>query len=191
MSGVEVSRRHRIFLANLAIALGWALKGACKPCAHGLFTTARWLVPEAQRFFVQRLSAPDRSPMSFEWLRSRMQPRIVAGLLVVLAFWGALNFALRTSAKDTQALVDGSASQQEPPGSPESNIITVSKSSPTQGSVFETGSISAAQTAPVPLPDRKPARGSKVANGKGAAAIPATQKRTASAKNRLLPKPTP
>ena len=128
--------------------------------------------------------------MSFEWLRSRMQPRIVAGLLVVLAFWGALNFALRTSATDTQALVDRSASQQEPPGSPESNIVTVSKSSPTQG-VFETGSISAAQIAPVPLPVRKPARISKVANGKGAAAIPATQKRTASAKNRLLPKPTP
>jgi hypothetical protein len=129
--------------------------------------------------------------MSFEWLRSRMQLRIVAGLLVVLAFWGALNFALRTSATDTQALVDRSASQQEPQGSPESNIITVSKSLPTQGSLFETGSILAAQTAQVPLPDRKPARGSKVANGKGAAAIPATQKRTASAKNRVLPKPTP
>ena len=93
MSGVEVSRRLRIFLANLAIASGWALKGACKPCAHGLFTTARWLVPEAQRFFVQRLSAPNRSQMSFEWLRSRMQLRILAGLMVVLAFWGALNFA--------------------------------------------------------------------------------------------------
>ena len=149
MSGVEVSRRHRIFLANLAIALGWALKGACKPCAHGLFTTAKWLVPEAQRFFVQRLSEPNRNQMSFEWLRSRMQLRIVAGLLVVLAFWGALNFALRISATDTQALVDRSASQQEPPGSPESNIIIVSKSSPTQGSIFETGSISAAQTATV------------------------------------------
>jgi hypothetical protein len=185
MSGVEVSRRLRIFLANPAIASGWALKGACKPCAHGLFTTARWLVPEAQRFFVQRLSGPNRNQMSFEWLRSRMQLRIVAGLLVVLAFWGALNFALRISATDTQALVDRSASQQEPPGSPES----VSKSSPTQGSIFETGSISAAQTAPVPLPERKPARVSKVANRKGAAAIPATQKRTASAKNRLSPKP--
>jgi len=178
MSGVEVSRRHRIFLANLAIALGWALKGACKPCAHGLFTTARWLVPEAQRFFVQRLSAPNRNQVSFEWLRSRMQLRIVACLLVVLAFWGALNFALRTSAKDTQALVDSSASQHGPPGSPESNIITVSKSSPTQGSVFETGSISAAQTAPVPLPDRKPARVSKVPNGNDTKRKMTTKRRT-------------
>ena len=191
MSEIEASRRLRIFLANRVLALGWALKGACKPCAHRLFATARWLVPEAQRFLLQRISAKNRNQLLFEWLLSRIHPRIVAGLLIVLAFWGALNFALRTSATDTQALVDRSASQQEPPGSPESNIITVSKSSPTQGSVFETGSISAAQTAPVPLPDRKPARGSKVANGKGAAAIPATQKRTASAKNRLLPKPTP
>ena len=100
MSGIEVSRRLRIFLANRAIALGWALKGACKPCAHGLFTTARWLVPEAQRFFLQRLSAQNRNQLLFEWLLSRMQPRIVAGLLVVLAFWGALNFALRTTATD-------------------------------------------------------------------------------------------
>jgi hypothetical protein len=26
-------------LANLAIALGWALKHSCKGCAHRLFTT--------------------------------------------------------------------------------------------------------------------------------------------------------
>jgi hypothetical protein len=53
ISEFEVSRRRlRIFLANRLIALGWALKGSCKPCAHRLFTTGRWLVPEAQRFLV-------------------------------------------------------------------------------------------------------------------------------------------
>jgi hypothetical protein len=31
---VEVSRWVRIFLANRAIALGWALKGSCKQCAR-------------------------------------------------------------------------------------------------------------------------------------------------------------
>ena len=51
MSEIVVSGGFRIFLANRLIALGWALKG-CKPCAHGLFGTARWLVPEARRFLV-------------------------------------------------------------------------------------------------------------------------------------------
>ncbi len=50
--GERARRQFRIFLANLAIALGWALKHSCKGCAHRLFTTARWLVPEAQRFLV-------------------------------------------------------------------------------------------------------------------------------------------
>ena len=50
--GQRARREFRLFLANLAIALGWALKHSCKGCAHRLFTTARWLVPEAQRFLV-------------------------------------------------------------------------------------------------------------------------------------------
>ena len=44
----QLRRRYRIFLANLAVALGWALKRSCKGCAHRLFATARWLVPEAE-----------------------------------------------------------------------------------------------------------------------------------------------
>ena len=161
MSEIEASRRLRIFLANRVLALGWALKGACKPCAHRLFATARWLVPEAQRFLLQRISAKNRNQLLFEWLLSRIHPRIVAGLLIVLAFWGALNFALRTTATETAPLVDSSAYPQESQASPE-GIVSVSKSSPTQDSALETGSISAAQIAPVPLPVRKPARISKV-----------------------------
>ena len=171
MSEIEASRRLRIFLANRLLALGWALKGACKPCAHRLFATARWLVPEAQRFLLQRISAKNRNQLLFEWLLSRIHPRIVAGLLIVLAFWGALNFALRTTATETAPLVDSSAYPQEAQAPPEGNIVSVSKSSPTQDSALETGSISAAQIAPVPLPVRKPARISKV----GAAARDAQQ----------------
>lgn len=70
ISDIEVSRlRLRTFLANRAIALGWALKGSCKPCAHRLFTTARWLVPEAQRFLLHRTGSHNRNRRIFE-LRS-------------------------------------------------------------------------------------------------------------------------
>ena len=42
ISDIEVSsRRLRVFLANRAIALGWALKGSCKACANRLFAIAR------------------------------------------------------------------------------------------------------------------------------------------------------
>ncbi|HEX3281650.1 MAG TPA: DUF2511 domain-containing protein, partial [Pyrinomonadaceae bacterium] len=37
-----------------AIALAWELKGSCKGCAHSLLATAKWLVPEAERFLVLR-----------------------------------------------------------------------------------------------------------------------------------------
>ena len=186
MSEIEVSRR-RIFLANRVLALGWALKGACKPCAHRLFATARWLVPEAQRFLLQRISAKNRNQPLFEWLLSRTHPRIVAGLLIGLAFWGALNFALRTTATETAPLVDSSAYPQESQASPE-GIVSVSKSSPTQDSALETGSISAAQIAPVPLPLRKPARVSKVATEKAGKANLTNQKRMAQ-RDTALPKP--
>ena len=188
MSEIEASRRLRIFLANRVLALGWALKGACKPCAHRLFATARWLVPEAQRFLLQRISAKNRNQLLFEWLLSRIHPRIVAGLLIGLAFWGALNFALRTTATETAPLVDSSAYPQKSQASPEGNIVSISKSSPTQDSALETGSISAAQIAPVPLPVRKPARISKVATGKGGKANLTNQKRMAQ-RDTALPKP--
>jgi hypothetical protein len=55
---IEVlARRLRIFLANLAIALGWALKGSCQTGAYWLVATARWLVPEAERFLVLRTAS--------------------------------------------------------------------------------------------------------------------------------------
>ena len=165
MSEIQVPRRFRIFVANLAIALGWALKGACKPCAHRLFTTARWLVPEVQRFLLQRKGGDNCNRLLFEWLLSRTQPRIVAGLLVALAFWGVLDFALGTTATDRQPLVD-SEFRQESQISSEGNIVSVSKSSPTQDYILETGSISAANIAPVPLPLRNPARVFNVSNGK-------------------------
>jgi hypothetical protein len=55
-----------------------------------------------------------------------------------------------------------------------------------QGFVSETGSISGAQIAPVPLPLRKPERVFKVLNGKGG--NPAAQKRMAQQK-RVQAKP--
>src|SRR5262245_24851223 len=109
MSEIEGSRRLRIFLANGLIALAWSLKAACMPCAHRLFTTARWLVPEAQRFLIQRLGSHSRNRRSFEWLLSRIQPRVVGGFLIVLAFVGLLDLAMRTPATDTRPLVENSA----------------------------------------------------------------------------------
>ena len=181
MYEIEASKRLRIFLASRALTLGWALKGACKPCAHRLFATARWLVPEAQRFLLQRISAKNRNQLLFEWLLSRIHPRIVAGLLIVLAFWGALNFALRKPNWKLPPCRQFCVSAKVQP-SPEGNIVSVSKSSPTQDSALETGSISAAQIAPVPLPVRKPRRVSKDATGKAGKAILTTQKRMVSTK---------
>ena len=104
-----------MFLANRLIALGWALKGSCKPCAHRLFTTARWLVPEAQRFLIQRTVSHDRNRRTLEWLLGRIQPRVVGGLLIVLAFMGLLDLAMRATATGTQPLVEDSTFQPELP----------------------------------------------------------------------------
>ena len=165
ISDIEVSRRLRLFLANRLIALGWALKGSCKPCAHRLLTTARWLVPEAQRFIVRRTGSHNRNRRIFEFavhlgaLLSRIQPRVVGGVLIVLAFVGSLDLAMRTTAIDTQPLVENSAFRHEPQIPSESKIVSVSKSSePMQEFVLETASLSGAQIAPVPLPLRKPER---------------------------------
>jgi hypothetical protein len=197
ISGIDVSRRRlRIFLANRAIALGWALKGFCKPCAHRLFTTARWLVPEVQRFLLHRTGSHNHNRRIFEFavdlgtLLSRIQALgVVAGFVIVLVLLGSLDLALRTSATDTQPLVENSAFQHEPQIRSGRGVLSVSKSSDgMQGFVSETGSISGAQIAPVPLPLRKPERVYKIPNGKGAKANPATQQRMAQQK-RARPKP--
>jgi hypothetical protein len=170
---IEVSRRRfRMVLANRAIALGWALKGSCKPCAHRLFTTARWLVPEAQRYLVRRSGPHNRNWRIFELavdlgtLLSRMQPlRVAAGFLIVLVLLVSLDLAMRATAISTQPLAETSAFQHE------SQIPLVSK-----------------QSELVPLPTRKPEGVFKVPNGQGAKANAATQKRIAQQK-RPRPKP--
>lgn len=194
-SDIDVSRRQlRIFLANRAIAVGWALKVFCKPCAHRLFTIARWLVPEVQRFLLQRTGSHNRNRRIVDFavdlgaLLSRIQPLgVVGGLVIVLVLLGSLDLALRASTTDTQPLVENSAFQHEPQVRSGSRVLSVSKSSETmQGSVSETGSISGAQIAPVPLPLRKPERVFKVLNGKGGNL--AAQKRMAQQK-RVQAKP--
>jgi len=196
ISDMDVSRRRlRIFLANRAIALGWALKGFCKPCAHRLFTIARWLVPEVQRFLLHRTGSQNRNRRIFDFavdlgtLLSRIQPLgVVGGVVIVLVLLGSLNLALGPSATDTQPLVENSAFQDEPQIRLESRMFSVSKTSEGMKEFdLETRSISGAQIAPVPLPLRKPERISKVLNGKGAKANPATQKRIAQ-KKRVQPK---
>jgi hypothetical protein len=175
-SDIDVSRRQlRIFLADRAIAVGWALKVFCKPCAHRLFTIARWLVPEVQRFLLQRTGSHNRNRRIVDFavdlgaLPSRKQPLgVVGGLVIVLVLLGSLDLALRASTTDTQPLVENSAFQHEPQVRSGSRVLSVSKSSePMQGFVSETGSISGAQIAPVPLSLREPERVFKVLNGKG------------------------
>ena len=92
-SSGQFQRRLRIFFANLAVALGWALKRSCKGCAHRLFATARWLVPEAERFLVLHLHSHNRHRRMSNFmgdlgvLLSRMQAlRIAAGFMIVLFF---------------------------------------------------------------------------------------------------------
>ena len=188
---VEVSRWVRIFLANRAIALSWALKGACKQCAHRLFTTARWLVPGVQRFLVHRKGSHNRNfefPVNLT-LPSRIQPLgVVAGFVIVLVLLGSLDLAMRATATGTKPLKENSESQHESRTPSESQVISVSKSSEAmQGFVLETGSISPAEIAPVPLPQRKPTRVYKAPNGKGAKANPTTQRRVAQQKRNKGP----
>jgi hypothetical protein len=173
ISNNEVSRRRlRIFLANRAIVLGWALKGSCKPCAHRLFTTARWLVPEAQRYLVHRTGSHNRNRRIFELavdlgtLLSRIQPLgVAAGFLIVLVLLGSLDLAMRATAISTQPLAENFAFQHESQIPSENKVFSVSK-----------------QSELVPLPTRKPEEVYKVPNGKGAKAKAATQKRMAQQK---------
>jgi hypothetical protein len=177
ISEIEVSRRIRIFLANRLIALGWALKGSCKPCAQRLFNTAKRLVPEAQRFLVQRTVSGNHNRRIFELAVAlctllRIQPRVVAGCLIVLALLGSLDLAMGTTTRDAQPIVENSAVRDEPQIQPERMVSSVSKSpAPMQESVSETASLPRAQIAPVSLPDRRPERVHKIRSG------PGTQKR--------------
>jgi hypothetical protein len=185
MSEIEVSRRLRIVAANRLMALGWALKGSCKPCARWLFTNARSLVPEAQRFLVQRTGLHTRNRRLFEGLLNRISPRVVGGFLIVLTFVGLLDLAMQNAATNTQPLTENSAFLDEAQTPPKRGLLSVSKSSePMEAFVSETASISeATQIAPVPLPLRKPERVYKVP--KAAKANPATQKRMAQQKKAL------
>ena len=175
-----------MFLADQLIALGWGLKGFCKPCAQRLFTSARWLVPEAQRFLIQRTVSHHRNRRTLEFgvalrtLLSSIPSRVVAGLLIVLAFLGSLDLATRTRASNTQPLAENPAIPHEPQIPSDINIVSVNKSpEPMQEFVSETASLPRAQIAPVPLPLKKPAVVYKAPNGKGAKGIPDAQKRMA------------
>ena len=157
-----------MFLANRLIALGWGLKGFCKPCAQRLFTSARWLVPEAQRFLIQRTVSNNRNRRTLEFavalrtLLSIIPSRVVAGLLIVLAFLGSLDLATRTRAINTQPLAENPAIPHEPQIPSDINIVSVNKSpEPMQEFVSETASLPRAQIAPVPLPLKKPAWSTK------------------------------
>ena len=133
----------RIFLANQAIALGWMLRSSCKACAQRLFACARWLVPEAQRFLVQRIGshnqyrraskfAPDLSSFLY-----RIQSfRVVAGFLVVLVLLGSLDFVTRVTVRKSPEL--------------------------TQAPILQPVPVSGTQHEAVPLPTRKPQVASKI-----------------------------
>jgi hypothetical protein len=180
---LQVRRQLRVFLANRAIALGWVLKDFCKPFAHRLFTAARWLAPEARRFLVHRTGWRHRHRRIFEFTTdyshlSRL--RLVVSFLIVLAFVVLLDFAMRTTAADTQPVLEASAIGFESQIPSQRAALSVSKS-PMQGFVSETGSLPRAQIAPVPLPMKKPKLVYKDPNGKKA--NPVTQKRMAQQKS--------
>lgn len=185
---LQVRRQLRVFLANRAIALGWVLKDFCKPFAHRLFTAARWLAPEARRFLVHRTGWRHRHRRIFEFTTDNShlsRLRLVVSFLIVLAFVVLLDFALRSTATDTQPVLEASAIGFESQIPSQRAALSVSKS-PMQGFVSETGSLPRAQIAPVPLPMKKPKLVYKDPNGKKA--NPVTQKRMAQQKS-ARPKP--
>ena len=163
--GGPVQRRFRAFLANLAVASGWALKRSCKGCAHRLFTTARWLVPEAQRFLVLRTGSHDRHGRiskfeadSSSLLSQTVPLKVVAGALIVLALLGSLELVI--TAIITQPLVGGSVFQLE--------------------SQIEPAHVTGMQSEAIPLPTRNPRGAYSVSNETGS--IPPTKKRMAQQK---------
>ena len=166
----QVRRRFRVFLANLAIALGWTLKRSCKGCAHRLFTTARWLVPEAQRFLVHRSGDNHHWRISI-LLGHEQSRRVAAGFLIVLVLLGSLDLATRATAISTQPALGRSAFQYGSLGeSSETMQDFGSRPAP----------VSATQSERVPLPTRKPQRLHKVPTEKEVNAV--TQKRMAQQK---------
>jgi hypothetical protein len=46
--------RVQLYLANRLVEIAWLVKGFCKPCSQRLVAAARWLVPEAERYFIIR-----------------------------------------------------------------------------------------------------------------------------------------
>jgi hypothetical protein len=174
----RVRRRFRIFLANLAIAVGGALKRSCKGCAHRLFATARWLVPEAPRFLVCRSGLDNHHRRTGTLLSPIQCHRVAAGFLIVLVLLGSLDLATRATAISTQPVLGNSAFRQQ----------SLSESPKTrQGLNSQRAPVPGTQNERVPLPTRKPQSVYKVLNGKGENA--ATQKRTAqkkSARSKLM-----
>jgi hypothetical protein len=151
----QVRRRFRIFLANLTIVLGWALKRSCKAGAYWPVATARWLVPEAERFLVLRAASHNHHRRIFKFavyldtLLSQMQPfRVAAGGLIVLVLLGSLDLITRAPAITTQP----------------------KRSEPTR----ESGPVSGMQSEVIPLPTRKPQSVYSVSDETGA--IPVTKK---------------
>jgi hypothetical protein len=149
--------RFRIFLANLAIALGWSLRSSCKPSAQWPLAIARWLVPETQRFLVHHKGSHSHHRRTFKFaadlgtlLRHIPSFRVAAGLLLVLVLLGSLELATRATAIGNQSLGD--------------SALPIS-----------------AQGEPVPLPTRKPQGVYKVPNKNGLKA--ATQKRMSQQKS--------
>ena len=99
-----------------------------------LFATARWLVPEAQRFLVHRTGPHNHHRRILKvaanlgtLLRDTQPLRVAAGFLIVVIFLGSLDLATRATAISTQPAVGNSAF-----------------------------SVSGAQNEQVPLPTRKP-----------------------------------
>ena len=160
---IEVSGRQlQIFLSNQAIALGWALRGSCKACAHRLFACARWLVPEAQRFLLHRTGSHNQYRRVLKFapnlssLLHRIQPlKVAAGLLIVLVLLGSLDLVTRATVRKSPEVA--------------------------QGPILEPAPISGTQHEAVPLPTRKPQVAHKIPKNKGAKA--ATQKRIAQRKS--------
>ena len=162
---IEISgSRFRLFLANRAIALGWALRGFCKPCAQRLFASARWFVPEAKRFLLVHHKGSDshhRGIFKFTadlgTLLPHMQSfRLAAGFLIVLLLLGSLELATRATAIGTQPLAGESAFP-----------ISI-------------------HVEPVALPMRKPQAAYKVPNGKRSNAAIQKRKRIAQQKGARL-----
>ena len=163
----QLRRRFRIFLANLVVALGWAFKRSCKGCAHRLFTTARWLVPEAQRFLVLRTGSHDHHGRiskfeadSSSLLSQTVPLKVVAGALIVLALVGSLELVTLAATITTRPLVGDSAFQLK--------------------SQIEPAHATGMQSEAIPLPTRKPRGAYSVSNETGS--IPRTKERMAQQK---------